>query len=885
MDEIRNNNIGLLETSAGFGGEFFVTGEAIVECNKIVSEGDRYLDIDPDPHAEPRPTVRNNWITVIIKQGVRSNRGTLLELRAQDFDCDPNVDSNGCPPGMYQVFGSPANDSRIVDVPLMGFSLVVIAMEDDDEFNVRIRTRLRDPEDEQPEPPEPPLEGSITREEGLMPMGSANGVMDMQTLTAGSVAAKGVFARAGAEKVVVAFEYLFVDNPEAELIVYLSDDPEVSENLVQLARIRPPAHGPGSIGSGKWALFYGMFPKEWLNFTRGTYVELELRGAGSRVWIDNFDPQINCEGYQCADFAEPPGLDDRDFLVLLAECGRSFDPFGADSQKWCLDSRVSWDQYIDLSDIFPWDTFLNGTGLNACGPGFGDGWRGHSTTGNGIPVTLPSTDTLVIAGKPSEVGVQRDYLYTFAANGTCLGDDPLNPASEPHADRGFRSNGRLVKDGSGRVCQIHGTQGLIRLDTAQVVIPPTSLADEDHTVYIGVTPTGDGNFAGVPMLDVAFHPADDNIAYVVPVLVVPDEYYTNPDQQICPYKSAAKLALQEQPDGSYIVSLEQLYGIDPAEDACVTVDEFLDCEFISWNPDIHRMREIEIDASGKNLFVLSAQALHENNDWLLVFDEATATELRISAGGTFPQPTSTSCPDATGDGVELPEAPTAMLFSECDGNKLYMTSSTNGLDPYDVHSEISVFNVNYNGNGSVTGVMLDDVIDINYNDTTTNGLGLGHMAIITAIEQHPVDCRLYVTGFTAPKVDPELSYNASPSSSWGQLFDPGASIFTTPTLAIVPIGQSSATARRIACHELALPLSAVFSGSGECEVSGDFNTNGNVDLCDFAAFQGCFNGEVGLANNMCRNTFDADCDGDVDLGDLKALEAMLTGPTADRNKP
>ena len=37
------------------------------------------------------------------------------------------------------------------DCPLLGFSLIVIAMEDADEFDVRVRQRITDPNDVQPE--------------------------------------------------------------------------------------------------------------------------------------------------------------------------------------------------------------------------------------------------------------------------------------------------------------------------------------------------------------------------------------------------------------------------------------------------------------------------------------------------------------------------------------------------------------------------------------------------------------------------------------------------------------------------------------------------------------------------------------------------------------
>lgn len=94
-NDIQFNNIILLEASIGFGGEFFVDNIATINCNTIVSEGDRYLDLDPDPESAEHPTITDNQITVIIKEGVSGSQGTLLELRAADYDF---MDS-----GAYQV--------------------------------------------------------------------------------------------------------------------------------------------------------------------------------------------------------------------------------------------------------------------------------------------------------------------------------------------------------------------------------------------------------------------------------------------------------------------------------------------------------------------------------------------------------------------------------------------------------------------------------------------------------------------------------------------------------------------------------------------------------------------------------------------------------------
>lgn len=84
--DILNNDIRLRQSAAGYGGEFFVAGAATVQCNVILSEGDRFLDLDPDPTVSPRPVVQDNEISVLIRQGLDLQEGELLELRTRDVD-------------------------------------------------------------------------------------------------------------------------------------------------------------------------------------------------------------------------------------------------------------------------------------------------------------------------------------------------------------------------------------------------------------------------------------------------------------------------------------------------------------------------------------------------------------------------------------------------------------------------------------------------------------------------------------------------------------------------------------------------------------------------------------------------------------------------------
>ena len=92
---IVRNNLSLLESTSGFGGEFFVSGDSMIACNNITSYGDRYLDLDPDPTDGSQPLVENNRITVIIAQGGGSTQGELLELRTRDTDLSVGNGTSG----------------------------------------------------------------------------------------------------------------------------------------------------------------------------------------------------------------------------------------------------------------------------------------------------------------------------------------------------------------------------------------------------------------------------------------------------------------------------------------------------------------------------------------------------------------------------------------------------------------------------------------------------------------------------------------------------------------------------------------------------------------------------------------------------------------------
>ncbi|MHC4109507.1 MAG: dockerin type I domain-containing protein [Planctomycetota bacterium] len=702
-NDIAHNNITLVETTTGFGGEFFTSGSSIISCNTIVSEGDRYLDLDPDPKSPERPIITHNQITVIIKEGTSGNQGTLLELRARDYDCggssnpdcnsgayqvpsdspgftedpsenwvleqlilkpnaklnltnrqgfefqdlsDPNlltdwetvyvkelvlspnsvlntglqtlyyqslVDSNGAE--LFRDTNDPyaplANGSRFQDIPVLGFSLAIIAMDDPtpaphNEFDIRVRRRLNDPADLNHPLASALYKGSIQRIDD--PTG-AGGVMDMRTqasiFSASSVAAKGAFARAGDEEITIEFEYMFVQDPfgEAEIIVYLSDEPEVSQNLREVARIKPPALGrPGSIGSGKFALFSSTFSRGELNFVRGTYVELELRGNNTRCWIDKWDPRIYCSSTKCGDYGWLPGVVNVfDYLMLLAEFGLSSP---GSIGKGCLD-LVS-DGVINNDDLLVWDTSSR---LNMC-PWVSSASMSDATVESEAWPSIPELEIqyasepapLLILGKPtiSEMSTPGNYLYPVDRDGICQGDAIEPACPTPPCEE---NSGRFVADSKGTIYQVNADLGIIRQD-GTVVVEPNVIGYGNSSVSIGLH-----NGEGLLLTDAAFQPDDPNIVYVVPVQVRP------PASEGCPYMAAARLELT----GAGKYNLLNIYGRNPIEYStqlptdCSNVGDFV------YEPDLQHLHEIEVDSDG-TVYVLSTQWTNKNN-WLLIYYE------------------------------------------------------------------------------------------------------------------------------------------------------------------------------------------------------------------------------------------------------------------------
>jgi len=895
---IVHNDISLPQTvpatasTAGFGGEFFVENDSTICCNHIVSYGDRYLDIDPNPDPfVPNPVVQNNTIDVIITQATADGQGELLELRAYDYDsalpCSgfpapcaiqlgasagyndtwtlnkleimpggrvtltnrKNFDFNANPQppyppiptrdtvyvrkvvlhpnavlniGLQRLYymtivdefdqtltASPTDPTdfgggrRIVDVPLLGFSLKVINFEDEtaapfNETDIRLRTRVQDDPSLDPDSLTTPL-GSV----GRVTWNGRKGLsMDTQVdghPSVSMVAIKGSFARAGEDEIEVSFIYDWrgLTPSSSRLRVYLSDSPEVGQNLGPLlATISPPTSGSGTVTGVSWATFAGKFPRGNLDLRRGTFIELQLTGNNAHITIDDFDPLV-CGSPTCGDIGGDPSYDwtvsGVDFLYLLAEQGKI-----SGGTNYCAD-LMSGDKYVDLSDLLLWDSQLQNVNANLC--------QTISSSPAALPIanvpaTLPS-HTLLVAGKSAQLQTQLPsgepdrfpaLLFGLDPGSASSGDGALPPGALQIAEA--LGHGRLARNASGALFQLHGGFGLMRLSDGAVVAPrgDKPCANPPSQVHVGFWTTGD-----VPLLDAAFDRTDPSVVYVTPVHVVDA---ANPAQI---YHASARIKLLPTP-GAY--NVERLYGQNPyAPGASNTEPPMLA------SVNVQHQREIETDGLG-NLFALSAMStLNNDNNWLLLYRASDAFERRILLPSTL-------------------AAPSAMLVTS-DNQKLYIAAGLSGTSSS--QAKVYRFTIVRSGN-EATGVTLDN----------TNGYTVSDMRQVTALAEG-LNGAIYAVGFQAPTFDVNHA------------FANDADLFTTPAIAQLPAAIGSVTAQVITGGNLALPISVVLANTGCPGPVGDFNGDQVVNAADVPGFVNVMlNGAGGPGPTLCRADFNAD---------------------------
>jgi len=594
--------------------------------------------------------------------------------------------------------------------------------------------------------------------------------------------AKGLFAKISVDEILIRLKYLFETSaPGVELVIYLSDvptllahgDPERALHYIEVARLPAPSiPRPGSKDSGRFGIFEKIVWTGHLNFTEAVWIELELIGAESdmfvsyghiraqsaqsedtSVLIDDWNPAVQCYGI-CLDINWDNFVDEVDFMMVIGECG-----YTATEERACLDGVFSSDGYVDSYDIFSWDWAMHAEDrlLNFCGvPLVGGGTATlsiASTEFKDFSKQLPLADLpinlsdLLIVGKrgPQDAaGKLEDRVYAFDQNGGCVAWSEL-PSS--------RCNIRLVQDSEGRLYQLNSETGVLRLDgTNEVIIPPGEVSginepryNKPATVYVGIQSQGPDSF-GRPILDTAF---DANYVYVVPVVV-------NPDGQDS-YTAAAKLQLQDaggtpqggNPNPPYQVV--QLYDEPPLAND----NQYRDA-----------LREIELDGAG-NVYVVNVHSLNESDILWKYGLNGTVERFELAR------------PDSN---IYLP-APAAMYMSKTT-NMLYLASAQ--YNPEDVYSTV------------IYGFSTDGALALQRSITLT---GMQH---VTGITEDPVTGSLWVVGFNM-EIVPLYPNPTQPP-------------FYYPYLA--EIAQDSNKINLISLldpvsHDLALPVSVVWNTNAQ----------------------------------------------------------------------
>ncbi|MBN1509422.1 MAG: hypothetical protein JW955_21425 [Sedimentisphaerales bacterium] len=570
-----------------------------------------------------------------------------------------------------------------------------------------------------------------------------NGMVRMQALDGEPARAKVRFGRCFAQRVLVQFQYLFESASDCEVLVYLSDVPELlghddpwrEGHYVQIGRVpAPPAGRPGSFGSGRFGTF-----EEWtstgdLDFSNGTWVELELVGSQPQAGVamlargslrltsgevdgsaafDALTVQVQCSGY-CMDLNCSMSVTSEDILLVMASCGSTatLDKGAADS-RYCLDGVFSSDGYVDAFDISSWDWALEDVSRVDCGSlcrwhmplsdeGLPTMSAGPSVSASGRSVQSAAAsfwpEALLILGKPQWTMTAFDPLrYGFYL----FDSSPAYKADFVTVGLPEHCNVRLARGRNGPVYLLNSEQGVFQLSdssTTQVIAPgKVSYAQDPRyrrpaTVYIGVQGESLSSF-GRPIFDVAFDA--QGYAYVVPVVVQSDGYE--------PYEVAAKLKLDSS-KGPSAWQIVQLYDGDLPPDNDNQQRSFL--------------REIEIDDAG-NVYLLNVHRRNESD--ILWKYGSDATPLR--RWDLVVKDRAISVPDPLG------------LTVPADGTTMYLTSGQLNQQAPD--------------SAVIYGLSADSVDIAVVREITING-----MALVSSVTEDPATGDLWVLGFNTAKLPP-----------------------------------------------------------------------------------------------------------------------------------
>ncbi|MFC1604650.1 hypothetical protein ACFL5F_06445 [Planctomycetota bacterium] len=670
--------------------------------------------------------------------------------------------------------------ARMLNVPILGFSLNNITCDDASDFSTRVTdNNVRHPRNAE--------YSRIHVERVIDQAPDPNGMMRMCNIkerdpSSGQyrqvmpARAKGLFAKVSEDEIRIQFEYLFDVNdpnltpdPTAELIVYLSDiaelldenDPCYPGHYLEVARIPVPDFDrPGSVGSGRFAIFEKTVSKGDLDFIRGTRMELKLKGAaGTCILINNWDPWEGDCGGICWDLDKSDFVGAADFLMLLSRCGSSAREGlgGGASGLHCFEGPFSRDGHIDTTDGAGWDWIISQGRKNLCFPEGSMPLSGDTTR---VGLSLSNNRSISVKlGSDNNQSNLGDLLILGKMD--VESSDPLNFKSEVKLDDGFylfdslgefqdqiipdanRCNVRLVRDSESKtIFRINTDSGIWRLKENGIddecVIDPNVFSNRAQpydsnlaTVYVGIQGEGSDSY-GRPILDAVII---GNVAYIVPVVVKP---HTGDA-----YLAAAQLELlPNSPNGYDIV---QLY--DPNEPQ-----------------QPNELREIEVDEAG-NVYVLRAC---EGDEVLWKFTPDGQT---------------------TRYNLDIPN-PTALHVSNMT-NRLYIASrkyDPNEMNPAKVYS--------YS--------LGEDLASQQKQTITINGL-----QHITNITEDPINKRFWIVGFNIDYTQVDANYAV--------FMNPGLSAFYSPYWTSMSYNSNDVDLDAYTIsgqHNLALPISIVWTGEG-----------------------------------------------------------------------
>jgi len=646
----------------------------------------------------------------------------------------------------------------------------------------------------------------------------ANGVMEMRTKiaedpnfpTLPSVTAKAHFCPTVADELTISFQWLFInaDPNVTQLAIYFCEPNIISPHLRELARIKPPEpEFPGGTESGQFVSFRGTFKRGNMDFSKGTYILLEL--SGSVIWIDNWNVQISGCPLVCGDYSGDDVTTFKDYLFLLAGYGLASD----DPAATCMD--VLKDGYIDIGDIVNWDEDGSLCGLSSAPVQTSMQIAAPSLTLPAGPNSVSSGE-LLIAAKSSKDGLRSDMVYRIDSAGTCLSAaTPACPASEPECKQ---LNGRLIINGQSIVHQINALSGIYRQDTGAYILEPQAgldhPGDPGGSVQVGIVSS-----QGLPISDAVFHPCDSNSIYVVPVLVQPGNG--------CFFQAAAKIDITGGPSN---YSVSRIYGADPNSYSTTTVSDCSNLVDFLYQPHRQNLSEIEIDPAGQFVYVSSTR-ITNNNNYIMIYREQTGLE---AYNLTDPNQ------------HRLIAAPTAMSLYNQNGQDI-LALATSITQPIDLAQNNLTATLNRyridKTNPNFPRPILQNQIEILFADPNQAiceakpslcGQTSRAIAAITSMTYVPGEATLYVVGMTAPAFEsiPEDRSGSAPA-----IFANTDPIYTTPILAVItPQDANQVTAINLGgCdpnYPLRMPVSILWSDN--TRAPGDITGDGSVDLYDFA---------------------------------------------------